>query len=243
VVHLVHPEPPKEPIIEPPTTPPYIPPQAPGASEPSPDPEGVEVGGEKPEGSRELTAPPDSWASSREATRRALEVSPAARDDAHKPAPGVAEVPARYRPPDPHTEAGARAVRALREAGLWERFSSLRRHARDWPAWQEWLHGPIARHYTRLGEAVFVRAVGEALEGLASRPDLSRPLLWFERQLQKAAPPAPPLPLEALEAPEAALGEGPDQGKGGEVLTEDWLDYIGSVLGWDQDQDREKRLN
>ncbi|WP_236682898.1 hypothetical protein [Thermus filiformis] len=82
-------------------------------------------------------------------------------------------------------------MRALREAGLWERFSSLRRYARDWGLWQEWLHGPIARHYERLGEATFVQAVREALEGLATRPDLQRPLLWFEKVLQKAAPPPP----------------------------------------------------
>jgi len=155
-----------------------------------------------------------------EADQRDLEVSPAARDGIHMFAPAAVEV--RYRPPDPHTEAGARAVRALREAGLWEKFSSLRRYTRDWTAWQEWLHGPIARHYTRLGEAAFVQAVREALEGLALRPHLSLPLAWLERQLSKATPPPP------KEVKEASRTES-------ESEEERFMRYIASVLGWDQE--------
>lgn len=123
----------------------------------------------------------------------ALEAFPAAREANHMDpeearAWAAAARPERI-PPPAHTEAGAAAVRALRDAGLWERVAALRRHARDWRAWQDWLHGPIAREFGRLGAREFVAAVREALEGLASRPDLARPLIWLERQLQRRPTP------------------------------------------------------
>ncbi|RTG93475.1 hypothetical protein CSW44_10985, partial [Thermus scotoductus] len=139
--------------------------------------------------------------------QKPLEASPAARESLHEDPAALAAWEARRMdrlPPPPHTEDGALAVRALREAGLWDRFKSLRRFAKDRRAWDEWLHGPVARHFRRLGGEVFVRAVGQALEGLASRPDLNRPILWLERQLERATPPPAPAvaaakdPLEDL---------------------------------------------
>ncbi len=138
----------------------------------------------------------------REPGQSPFEALPAAREDFHKSAVMAAweaRLPDRL-PPPPHTEDGALAVRALREAGLWERFKSLRRFATDRRAWDEWLHGPVARHFRRLGATAFVRAVEQALEGLASRPDLNRPILWFERQLERVTPPPAPA-VEAAKDP------------------------------------------
>lgn len=79
-------------------------------------------------------------------------------------------------PPEPPRE----MVRALVDAGVWERFSALRRYARDGRAWMEWLAGPVADLWRRAG-ARFPEAVARALDVLARRPDVSSPLTYVER--------------------------------------------------------------
>ncbi|WP_153185520.1 hypothetical protein, partial [Thermus scotoductus] len=78
-------------------------------------------------------------------------------------------IPQRIPPPP---QVPGEMVRELREAGLWERFSALRRYARDTRAWHEWLAGPVAAQWRRLGSG-FAPALRGALEGMASRPDLA----------------------------------------------------------------------
>ncbi|BDG27210.1 hypothetical protein TthSNM66_18460 [Thermus thermophilus] len=189
VVHAVHSNHPIEPNKEPPTTtPPFIPPQ----SHPDAEPQGGGGGGEKA----------TNASRSGEPNQASLEGFRAAGETLHKDPAVLAAWEARRvdrMPSPPFSEAGASAVRALREAGLWERFAALRRHATDRRAWDEWLHGPVARHYQRLGPEGFVRAVREALDGLAARPDLARPLIWLERQLGRATP--PPAPAEEAKDP------------------------------------------
>lgn len=69
-------------------------------------------------------------------------------------------------------------VRALRGAGIWERLASLRRYARDQRAWLEWLAGPLAAMWRSAPEA-FPAAIGEALDALASRPEVKDPLSYL----------------------------------------------------------------
>ncbi|APD09731.1 hypothetical protein [Thermus brockianus] len=80
----------------------------------------------------------------------------------------------RFRWPEP-PEA---MVRALKEAGVWERLASLRRYARDQRAWLEWLAGPLAALWRGNPEA-FPAAIGEALDALASRPEVKDPLSYL----------------------------------------------------------------
>lgn len=171
--------------------PPISPPTA-GPGEPTPSPEAVAAGGraksetQTPSPSRK-EAPEPSITLPAAAPRRAPQMTP---DEART---ALEEHAPRRFPPPPQVP--GEMVRALRDAGLWERFNALRRYARDNRSWHEWLAGPVAAHWRRLGDT-FPQALGEALDGLASRPDLNRPLIWLERQLERATPPPPPQPQE-----------------------------------------------
>ena len=79
-----------------------------------------------------------------------------------------------FRMPEPPEE----MVRALKGAGIWERLASLRRYARDQRAWLEWLAGPLAAMWRSAPEA-FPAAIGEALDALASRPEVKDPLSYL----------------------------------------------------------------
>lgn len=80
----------------------------------------------------------------------------------------------RWQVPEPPRE----MVRALVDAGVWQRLAQLRRYARDGRAWQEWLAGPLATTWRSAPEA-FPGAIGEALDALASRPEVRDPLSYL----------------------------------------------------------------
>lgn len=174
--------------------PPPISPPMTGPDEPRPSPIAAVEGGE-PE-------PPKPTTPNREASQGTIPIPPAVVAGT---APAMTldqartaleeHIPRRIPPPP---QVPGEMVRELRDAGLWERLSSLRRYARDTRSWHEWLAGPIAGHWRRLGPA-FVQALGDALSGLASRPDLARPMIWLERQLERATPPPLPQPEDIVE--------------------------------------------
>lgn len=95
----------------------------------------------------------------------------------------LASMGGRFRWPEP-PEA---MVRALRDAGVWERLASLRRYARDQRAWLEWLAGPLAAMWRSAPEA-FPAAIGEALDALASRPEVRDPLSYLLAVARKRLP-------------------------------------------------------
>lgn len=155
----------------------------------------------------------------------------------------LAEV-ARWRRPAPPPQAPEGMVRTLVEAGVWERLLSLRRYARDNRAWQEWLAGPLAAFWRAATPEAFTRALAEALEVLARRPDVGRPFGYLERILQERLAPPPvaePPPvaysreeLEPLLAPGVPLRNG-RLGR--------FLDFVGTgphlkVLVWDEVEDQ-----
>lgn len=90
-----------------------------------------------------------------------------------------------FRMPEPPEE----MVRALRGAGIWERLASLRRYARDQRAWLEWLAGPLAAMWRSAPEA-FPAAIAEALDALASRPEVKDPLSYLLAVARKRLAPS-----------------------------------------------------
>ena len=209
VVNAVHPnhpielstEPPIEPPIEPPNNnPPLYPPPNAAPQEPPSSPAAVAVGGEALQTQNPQTP---KAAPNRESEVLALTQNLPAAGAGPVPTmtPDEARTALQERIPQripPPPQVPGEMVRELREAGLWERFSALRRYARDTRAWHEWLAGPVAAQWRRLGSG-FAPALRGALEGMASRPDLARPLIWLERQLERATPPPPPPPPKTRE--------------------------------------------
>lgn len=114
-----------------------------------------------------------------QAVREALSGLKMSREEA------LAELVQRRRPAPPPEVPGS-MVLALREAGLWERLSALRRHARDSRAWQEWLAGTLGALWSSATPDAFTRGVAEALDALARRPDVARPFGYVEAILRKA---------------------------------------------------------
>lgn len=110
----------------------------------------------------------------------------------------LAEMALRQRRLGPPPRPPAEMVRALREAGVWERLAALRRRATDDRAWQEWLAGPLAALWRRTSPGAFASALEEALLALARRPDVQSPFLYLEKilrsRLGEAAPPPPQEP-------------------------------------------------
>ncbi|TFU25622.1 helix-turn-helix domain-containing protein [Thermus tengchongensis] len=205
VVNGVHPNHPielsTEPPIEPPNNnPPLYPPPNAAPQDPPSSPPAVAVGGEALQTQNPQTP---KAAPNRESEVLALtqNLPAAGAGPATKMTPDEARTALQERIPQripPPPQVPGEMVRELREAGLWERFSALRRYARDTRAWHEWLAGPVAAQWRRLGSG-FAPALRGALEGMASRPDLARPLIWLERQLERATPPPPPPPPKTRE--------------------------------------------
>ncbi len=87
-------------------------------------------------------------------------------------------------------EAPAEMVRALKEAGVWDRLVPLRRYARDQRAWFSWLAGPLATMW-RANPGAFPAAIGGALDALAAKPEVRDPLSYLLAVARKRLGPPP----------------------------------------------------
>lgn len=209
-VKPISPEPVIEPVIEPATSssPPYSPPPEPDApgedgEEVKAPPEGEEPGGlskeSRPEdGPGRLPLGEESPGGSPISPGAVIGMSPVSFPRAMNREEALAEL-ARRRRPAPPPEAPAGMVRALVEAGVWERLVPLRRLARDGRAWQEWLAGPLAALWGQATPEAFAAALGEAMDALARRPEVASPFAYVERIVRSRLRPqdgeaAPPLP-------------------------------------------------
>ncbi len=147
---------------------------------------------ENPETPKTQDTPPSGLNSSAEKTIPAAAAEPGP-DSGHRPAVPdrvQAHVPGPRPAGFPYSPERGALVKALRDAGLWERFSGLlRRHARDERAWWAWLDR-LAPERQRL-DGYFPEAARAALDRLESWPDARYPFAVVERTIREFTPPPP----------------------------------------------------